>query len=247
MNLSADEVVLSNGKKYEGRILEQNNWLVSLQTYRDGVMTWQRMDIRKANKKKSKFDNYDEKAKKCDKKAVDHLKLAKWCLGEGLPEQAELEWEKVIEIDKDNEEARKNLGYTKNDGKWELKLKDGLIELNIKAVYEKDASQEFLEDFARRVEEASKTIWYATEGQMYVKEITVSDKTEPADKGEIVIMNLKRKSFGDDPMVPARTDVGGFRRMEVGGKVHTYVLAHELFHLKLHLLDEYDHMTGIPY
>lgn len=47
-----------------------------------------------------------------------HRRLAKWCLGNNLPEQAKAHWFGVLEADFSDAEARQALRFTQIDGRW---------------------------------------------------------------------------------------------------------------------------------
>lgn len=47
-----------------------------------------------------------------------HRQIAKWCEEKKMPGEAKLHFERIIELDPEDEEARKALGYEKNDGVW---------------------------------------------------------------------------------------------------------------------------------
>ena len=62
---------------------------------------------------------YQERAKKLDTKdAGGHYELGLWCDRKGLPDEARLEFEKVVALDPDHEGARHALGYVRHRDRW---------------------------------------------------------------------------------------------------------------------------------
>ena len=47
-----------------------------------------------------------------------HRKIAQWCRENKMPIEARLHQERIIELEPDDEQARKALGYEKKDGVW---------------------------------------------------------------------------------------------------------------------------------
>ena len=62
---------------------------------------------------------YQERAKKLDTEdATGHYRLGLWCDKKGLPDEARLEFEKVVALDPDHEGARQALGYVRFKARW---------------------------------------------------------------------------------------------------------------------------------
>jgi predicted esterase len=105
--LLADVVTLKGGKKYDGRIVSEDESKVVIRTP-DGVKTIARDKIESVRKQKSIYDTYDAKlaAVKPDD-AKELVKLAQWCASSRLyPESIKL-YQKALELDPNNAAAKK--------------------------------------------------------------------------------------------------------------------------------------------
>ncbi len=110
----ADTVILSNGDKIEGKILEENEQMVRIQT-KYGPVSLAKRGIRSIVREGPAEDEYKEKAAAL---AKDHVELARWCKEKGLEDEAKKHYEMALKFDSDNADARKALGFVKKDDKW---------------------------------------------------------------------------------------------------------------------------------
>jgi thioredoxin-related protein len=110
----ADTIVLRDGSKIEGKILEEGTAGVKILT-KYGAITINRRSITKIIKETPDSAEYAEKAKGL---AKEHVELAEWCTEKGLEEEAQSHYELALKFDEENKAARKALGYIKKDDKW---------------------------------------------------------------------------------------------------------------------------------
>lgn len=92
------------------------------------------------------------------------------------------------------------------------------------ATYTGDADKAFLESWADRAKAASKFMWELTEGQLYVKEITVTDRGGPAD---VTIINKGSMKIRMGAHAEAGPDT-----ITAPGQILAYTSFHELIHFK---------------
>lgn len=104
----ADVIELVNGDKIEGKIIEETDAGVKIET-KYGAITLSRRQIRRIIKETEAHKEYKEKAKAV---AGDHVKLAKWCEEQGMEEEAKKHYKMALEFDPDNEDAKKGLEGT---------------------------------------------------------------------------------------------------------------------------------------
>jgi hypothetical protein len=255
----ADEVLVADGRKLVGRITEAGDDEVTVLTYRDGPVTVRARDVRKSTKGANLYDEYDAKAKDASDTADGHFELGNWCKGKGLVWQARIEWRKATQLNAEHEAARKALGDKKGkdgwtafedvqkaaglecfEGKW-LKP-DAIARIKrarcpshgwvLTAAYKDDADRAFLESWAGRAKEASKFMWELTEGQMYVEQITVTDKGGPAD---FTIINKDSMKIRQGVYAEAGADT-----ITAPGQILAYTFFHELIHFKYSRPDHCD-------
>jgi tetratricopeptide (TPR) repeat protein len=110
----ADTIILTNGDKIEGEILEEGSQGVKVQT-KYGPITLSRRSIRKIIKEGPTEAEYKEKAAEL---AQDHAELGDWCKEQGLEEEAKKHYEMALKFNPDNADARKALGFVKKGDKW---------------------------------------------------------------------------------------------------------------------------------
>ncbi len=247
----ADEVTLADGRKLVGKITQQDDATITVLTYKDGPITASAADVKALKKGPSLYDTYEKKKPEFEETADGHTKLGEWCKGQGLTWQARIEWKRAVEIDPDFEAARKALGDRKTKAGWEtfedqqkakgleffegywLKKSD-IAKIHdarhpsvgwvLTATYTGDADEAFLKSWGERAKDASTYMWELTEGQMYVKELTITDKGGGAD---FTIVNKDKMKIRDG----AYAETGG-GTITAPGLILTYTFFHELIHLK---------------
>ncbi|MEM7263099.1 MAG: DUF1570 domain-containing protein, partial [Planctomycetota bacterium] len=120
--LAADEavVVLHDGTEVTGKIVKEDEDAV----YVGSVFGTQKIprskikEIRRgSNPLREQFE--DRFAEATDRKSVASLvELGEWAGEKGLTVEAKRAFEKVVELDSENEKARTALGHAKHEGKW---------------------------------------------------------------------------------------------------------------------------------
>lgn len=121
----ADKVILKSGEVVEGKIDLDASGLIVIRTAQ-GVRTIRREDVRKVEKDKTPKDLYKEKAAALRRgDAKGHYELGLWCKEKKLRKEARREFEAVLRLEKDHAEARKELGYVHQDGRWVKEGKAG--------------------------------------------------------------------------------------------------------------------------
>lgn len=124
VHLNADTLVLQSGNEISGRF-------ISVPSEEDTVYHFRAVDgiefsIRKSEVKsveRSKRNGAVEEYEKLKEETPDtvegHLALAEWCAEKGQAGWRKAHLERVLELDTDNAEARRALGYSKRlDGEW---------------------------------------------------------------------------------------------------------------------------------
>ena len=136
----ADVVVLKDGSKREGKIVKQGEDEVVLEIAQGRLkaqIILKRSEIKSiekgetANEKLVREVERRRKKLKADDKAA-WLKFAAWLEKQnGFSSEARTAYEKVVELDTDNEVARRKLGYSKVGGQWltrdEIMLAKGYV------------------------------------------------------------------------------------------------------------------------
>lgn len=74
--------------------------------------------LRKRETLRSETLEYRFKAPFLEDDVESHRNMAQWCRERNLPIEARLHLERIIQIDPDDEQARKSLGYENQDGIW---------------------------------------------------------------------------------------------------------------------------------
>ncbi len=247
----ADEVQVVDGRKLVGRITEEADGKVTVLTLKDGPITVRSRDVKSSKKGSSLYDEYDAKKGEFEDTAAGRFALGEWCRGKGLAWQARVEWRRAVELDPEHEAARKALGDKKEKGAWiafddQQKAKgleffegkwlkpDDIAKVKrarhpfhgwvLTATYKEDADKAFLESWGERAKEASKFMWELTDGQMYVEQVTVTDRGGPAD---FTIINKDQMRIRPGVYAEAGGDT-----ITAPGQILAYTFFHELIHFK---------------
>ncbi|MCK6474779.1 MAG: hypothetical protein L6R28_23920 [Planctomycetes bacterium] len=125
--VSADIVVLKNGKRLEGRVEEAGDSVVI--HLRHGSVKIRRDRIESIVKKKTALDEFHEKAEALEARAAAEkldgparaelwFELAAWALEQDLPRSRLDALQQTIAADSDHAQAREALGYVRHDGRW---------------------------------------------------------------------------------------------------------------------------------
>lgn len=116
---AADVVYRTNGGRIVGTIVEapSDTTVVTVKS-RFGTFKIPRSEIERIEYGNTVAENYTEAAKKFGSTAGEQLKLALWCQDNGYRKEYQRHLEKVIELDPDHAEARRRLGFQRENGKW---------------------------------------------------------------------------------------------------------------------------------
>ncbi|MFQ5410893.1 MAG: HEAT repeat domain-containing protein, partial [Phycisphaerae bacterium] len=115
---SADIFHMRNGDELEAEMLEDLGDNLRLRT-RIGIVDVDKKLIETIKKRRSPWQRYATKRKKCPATAEAHYQLAQWCARKNLNTEYRDELQCVLELDPDHDSARKALGFSKdNTGQW---------------------------------------------------------------------------------------------------------------------------------
>jgi len=122
----ADLFHLKDGRVIDGSILREIGDLISIRSSEGEVITIDRSQIVKTEKRLTPLDQYRTRLHQLDPaKIEDQLNLALWCNSVELKAQALKHWKMVIQIDPDHDQARSVLGYVWIGGDWFLRGSEG--------------------------------------------------------------------------------------------------------------------------
>ncbi len=200
--LLADVVTRKNGQTVEGTIKEKTDDHVIVQT-KFGPITVQMSDVLKIETGgTSPADAFKAKWEEVDKTDTIALnELAEWCAENGLGREKAKVYRAVIEVDPDNETARRALGFSKVNGEWKTKT-------------EIDAEEKARKDEERREKEAAKKA-AADKGK------AGTTKGKGKDAGKVVALDADVKPFVDvanenkDADAKAAKEMGDFFGLKV--------------------------------
>jgi hypothetical protein len=125
----ADILHLKDGRKLEGKILEETSTQVKIRLRFGGPMTVSRREIERIEKVKLPEDIIAEKLAALDPADADaHWQLAQEAKKKRLRKQFKSLREKVLSIDPEHEGANLDLGRVRHDGRWMTpEERDGLL------------------------------------------------------------------------------------------------------------------------
>lgn len=113
-----DFIQTTKGQEIECEVVEDLGKALRLRT-RIGVVDLPKDEIEKRTKKKSPWQEYRERRKRCEKTADAHFALAMWCDERDLGPERSDELDHALELDPDHAATRKTLGFEKDDrGNW---------------------------------------------------------------------------------------------------------------------------------
>lgn len=134
--LYADVYLLKGGGKIEGELLNQDE--VPRKTYK--IQTGEHVEIeiranqmeRHRKSERAAVQEYNSFAPFLENTIENHRKTADWCSHNQLPDLSKQHLRQILELDPEDEEARRRLGYVKSeDGSWttsdEIRSSRGLI------------------------------------------------------------------------------------------------------------------------
>jgi len=114
----ADMVYKKDGRSVEGTIIEDTAAHVIVQT-KFGPITIPRADVLRIEKGESAVDQFRDRWEAVDKDdALALMDLADWCLENRLSRESRKVYRRVIQVEPENETARRALGFVLVDGTW---------------------------------------------------------------------------------------------------------------------------------
>ncbi|MDR1493454.1 MAG: hypothetical protein LBT05_12135 [Planctomycetaceae bacterium] len=120
--LSAEEIELTNGVSVQGKILNESEtprkkWQIQ---FMDGIAVElsNGKAVRRVVKNSKVREQYYAKAPFLAESVETHLKLAEICLSQNLNDLANRHYLRILELDADQSQARKRLGYRKIGENW---------------------------------------------------------------------------------------------------------------------------------
>ena len=131
--VQADVVHLKNGEVIEGVVMEDSKTgRVEIRSGEGGSVVLPRGEISRIEKKKAPTDEFDARWEQVAKDDLDSLEdLIVWARNHQLQTRARTAARKALEIDSNNDLARKILGFVLFENRWilesELKKKKGLV------------------------------------------------------------------------------------------------------------------------
>jgi hypothetical protein len=126
----ADEVVLRNGAKFEGKVKEQGDTVTVVMDF--GSMTFRKMDVARIDRGLSPIAEFDAKVAELKSDDLDgKLQLAIWARQKELHHRSRNLLENILARDPGHAGAREALGFRRFKGQWltddDLKREQGLV------------------------------------------------------------------------------------------------------------------------
>jgi len=116
--LFADEIFLKGAGSFSGRITQETDAMVMINTG-DGEIGVPRDRIARVVKGRSALDEYEDRAKKLKPDNVQGWKeLGRWAAHAGISTQSRQAYEHVVRVSPNDMEARQALGFVFQDQKW---------------------------------------------------------------------------------------------------------------------------------
>jgi hypothetical protein len=133
----AETFLLHSGGTIEGDILNadenpRSKYVIALAN--GGEITLDASVIDKVRVVKPELAEYEKVRRHAPDTAPGQLQMAEWCKEHHLPEQRKLHMERVIQLDPDQADARRFLGYQKYKDEWmtpdEIKIDQGYVKVD---------------------------------------------------------------------------------------------------------------------
>lgn len=114
-----DILHLKDGRKIEGKILEENRNEVVIETRFGGQRRVEQDRILRIERKRTPKELYETRKKSANEKSADSMyELGQWCKENGLVIESLEAFRKALAVDTNHAEARAALGYVRKDGRW---------------------------------------------------------------------------------------------------------------------------------
>lgn len=121
---AADQLILKSGGRVQGQLLvspSEKDLVYRFRTSEGVEMTISRSEVEKIEQRGalSASEEYEQKKAQMPDTVEGNLELAHWCAENQMANQKRAHYERVLELDSENAQARRALGYTKMiDGQW---------------------------------------------------------------------------------------------------------------------------------
>ncbi|NOX98998.1 MAG: hypothetical protein GXP30_04570 [Verrucomicrobia bacterium] len=213
------------------------------------MLSAQAQHVLKPMPAKQWFSNYQvylKQAATVNNSADSHYQLGQWAWSNGLEDEAWEQWILALRIDPDHVATRKSTGFSReNSGdRWArageinpdwiraLEIDNRALSLNI--TIEDDADADFLSEYQWRLRRLNWFIWQITEGQIYIKDIHIQDKTQGSPDSSIHRIVIPKGQLNIPVMKGggALCKNSGRPNWQVisGGRCYVRILAHEICH-----------------
>lgn len=195
------------------------------------------------------FGNYQSYLKQVEavqNTADSHFQLGQWAWDNGLEDEAWEQWILALRIAPDHTATRKATGYSRKseaenwtrsgkiNQKWISSLQTNKRALSLNITIEDDADAGFLAEYQWRLQRLNWFIWQITEGQLYIKNIHIQDRT-PGNSDSSLHRIVIPKGQLSIPVMEgggAMCKNSGHPDWQVisGGRCYVRILAHEICH-----------------
>lgn len=159
---AADLIKLNSGGELRGKIVKSrtNRESVTLETLSGVEVTVSRDVIQFITPRSLSVEEYESELKKLPSTVEAHWEMAKWCKQKALIKERETHLRKVIELDPNHKDARRQLGHVQTKDGWvnrdELMERQGYVKYRGKYITPQELDQ-FEKTTAERKEEKR---WY---------------------------------------------------------------------------------------
>lgn len=194
----------------------------------------------------SNYQSYLKQAATAQNTADSHFQLGQWAWDNGLEDEAWEQWIQALRIDPDHTATRKATGYSRKSNqenwtrsgeinqKWLLSLQTDKRALSLNITIEDDADAEFLAEYQWRMQRLNWFIWQITEGQMYIKNIHIRDRTPGNSNSSLHRIVIPKGQL----TIPVMAGGGALCKNSgrpdwqviSGGRCYVRILAHEICH-----------------
>jgi hypothetical protein len=169
----ADEIVLRNGSSFSGVVREDGDRVVVEMDY--GTMTFKKIDVKSIHRGEDLLSQFQERAKTATG-AKSMVELAAWARDKGLTGRAQELYRKVLQLDADQAEARKALGFEKVNGLWlsgdDLMTARGFVKVNGRWMNKDSADRALEQEAQARIESDRVTLDRRVADQRHEQEMT---------------------------------------------------------------------------
>ncbi|MDF1661280.1 MAG: hypothetical protein P1V97_05885, partial [Planctomycetota bacterium] len=118
---SADVLVMKNGSRLEGEIVDQKDGLLKVKVNESAFVEVQAIQVVKIIKKPTRWQVLAQRRAQIKKGDVEALfELSKWCKKNFLAKDSRRICEEIIALNPDHLGARAVLGYVRSSGQWIL-------------------------------------------------------------------------------------------------------------------------------